>query len=424
MTTRLVKVSVPIAPCLTLGLALLAGCAGHGDYTTEGMNLAEARLVAVKAAAEYNMAEQAFLAGDLDKADRTLSRGIDLAPDVAKNHVLLGRLRLEQGRIGEAAAALERASELNTDLAEAHYYRGVVAERLRQPAAAADHFLAAAAAEPLDPQYVVAAAEALVDLDRLADAEATLMHSPVADHAPAVRQLLGHIAMIRGLPGEAADRFAEAALLAPDSDAIREDLVAALIASGRFARAEHELKRLLAASTDAAGNPVTPEGPRRDLLHMHGLCLVALGRPLEARQVYRDLTTGPDGQSDLDAWVGLGRASFLLGDTRTLKRAADRAVAVAPSQPDGAILQTLFHRSKGAPEDALAALDAFEGEPTTDFRTLRALVLADLGRFDDSRSELLAVLDQSPDDASAMRLLDRLPERDLGLDTFATAPTE
>jgi len=399
-----------------------AACSGHGEYTTEGISAAERRMQALKAATEYSMAEQAFLAGDLDKAAERLGLAIAFAPEVAINRVLLARVRLEQGRIGEALAELDRAIELDDTDAEARYYAGVVAERLQRTADAVEHFRAAAAAEPLDPQYTVAAAEALVDLRRYDEAERFLRDSEVHDHAPAVKQLLGHIAMIRGLHPEAADRFAEAALLAPEDDSIREDLAAALVAAGRFADADAEIARLLAAPVDASGSPQDAPAPRRGLLHLRGMCLIALGRPIEARRVYRTLSEGDRGASDIEAWVGLGRSAFLIGDERTLLHAARRASAVDPARPDGVVLLALHHRSTGDAEAALKAIDTFRGEPSTDLRSMRAMVLAELGRFDESRAELYAVLEHAPGNPAAMRLLDRLPERPL--DSFATAPTE
>ncbi|MEM1185803.1 MAG: tetratricopeptide repeat protein [Planctomycetota bacterium] len=403
-------------------LAALAGCVGQGKYTAEGASLAEKRMSALKAATEYSMAEQAFLAGDLDKAERTIDRAIGLSADVAINYVLAGRIRLEQGRIGESLAFFGRAIEINDGLAEAHYYLGVVSERLRRTSDAVNHFMAAAESEPLDPQFTVAAGEMLVDLDRLDEAEEFLMGSAVFDHAPAVKQLLGHISMIRGLHEEASERFEEAALLSPSDDAIREDLVAALVAAGRYAEAEREITKLMAVDVASGGESTGGPAPRRDLMHLRGLCLIALGRPIEARRIYKDLTDGATGATDLDAWVGLGRASFLVGDTRSLKQAGERAKAIAPEQSEGPVLLALYSRAIGDSEAALQAIDAFDGEQTPDVRTLRALILADLGRYDESREQLFIALEHSPDDRSAMNLLDRLPEREL--DSFANAPTE
>ncbi|MEM7755377.1 MAG: tetratricopeptide repeat protein, partial [Planctomycetota bacterium] len=195
----------------------------------------------------------------------------------------------------------------------------------------------------------------------------------------------------------------------------REDLATALVASGEYGQGESELVRLIAKQPEGAE-------PRRDLLHLRGLCLIALARPLDARQVYRTLTEHEAGNNDLDAWVGLGRSAFLVGDMRSLRRAGERARAIDPSRPDGAVLLALHARESADAEQALAALDQFEGPGTADLHTLRALILADLGRHGDARDAIYAALDHTPGDASAMRLLDRLPEP--ALETFATAPTE
>ncbi len=397
----------------------LLGCSGQGKYTAEHVSLAERKMTALKAATEFSMAEQAFLAGELRKAERKLQVSLSMSPDVAATHVLMARVLLEEGRVGEAMGSLRRALEIDDVHAEAHYYTGVVSERLRQPGVAFSHFAEAAQAEPMDPQYTVAAAEMLVDLRRYDEAEDFLRASQVADHAPAVKQLLGHIAMIRGLADEAADRFTEAALLSPNDPAIREDLVAAQVAAGRYAEAEAELSRMLAAVENEGG--AAAAAARRDLRHLRGMCLIALGRPLEARQVYRDLTAGDSGAGDADAWIGLGRSCFLVGDVRRLGLAADRVRAIAPARAEGPILTALWHRVKGDPEAALVAIERSSGEDAETL-TLRALVLADLGRFEEARGVLYSVLDVAPGDRAAMALLDKLPERDA--DTFATAPTD
>jgi tetratricopeptide (TPR) repeat protein len=402
------------------GTALgLFGCSGQGKYTAEHVSLAERKMTALKAATEFSMAEQAFLAGELEKAERKLKLSLSMSPDVAATHVLMARVLLEEGRVGEALGSLRRALEIDGRHAEAHYYTGVVSERLRQPGVAFTHFAEAAQSEPMDPQYTVAAAEMLVDLRRYDEAEDFLRASQVADHAPAVKQLLGHIAMIRGLADEAADRFTEAALLSPNDPAIREDLVAAQVAAGRYAEAEAELTRMLASVQSADGSAAAAE--RRDLHHLRAMCLIALGRPLEARQVYRDLTAGDAGAGDVEAWIGLGRSCFLVGDVRRLGVAADRVRAIAPARVEGPILTALWHRVQGEPDAALAAIERSSSEdPET--LTLRALVLADLGRFEDARHTLYAVLDVAPGDRAAMALLDKLPERDA--DTFVIAPTD
>lgn len=338
-----------VAAGAAAGLAMLGpGCAGgHGKYVSEGISLAQDRMAAVKAATELDMGRQAFLAGDLEKALKKIDSALSIREDSAAAFVLRGRVLVERGQTGEALVALERAAELQADNVEAQYYLGVVYERLAQPERALGHFVAASELDPLNPQYVTAAGETLVDLERLSEAKALLEGSEVSRHAAGVRQLLGHIAMIEQRPADAAALFNEARLLSPEDMLILEDLARAQSAAGLSGEAERSLSRLLAV----AGN----EG-RRDLLHMRGAALLALARPAEARSVYAALVERADGVGDTEAWIGLGRASAIVGDEAKLRRAASRVVALAPDRAEGYLLFAIWQRSRGETGKAAAAL--------------------------------------------------------------------
>jgi Flp pilus assembly protein TadD len=296
MTGRAKALAASIAAAAAIAAS---GCSGHGKYTQEGISLAKQRLDSLKAATEYDMARQAFLAGDLDKALKKSDAALLLAENNPRIHVLRGRIHIERGNVGRALLSLRRALELDENAIDARYYLGVVHERLNEPEEALAHFRAAAELEGYNPQYPIAAGEMLVDLGRLDEAKTFLTDSEAADHSAGVQQLLGHIALIEGRPADACELFTKARLLAPEDGAILEDLATAQIAAGRFADAETNLSGLLKDPEN--------EG-RRDLLHMRGECLMALGRPVEAREIYRTLSED-DGASDPQAWIGRGRAA-------------------------------------------------------------------------------------------------------------------
>src|SRR5687767_5935812 len=85
-----------------LALLTLAGCAGHGNYTQERVNAAGARMSQLKSGTEWQMAQQQFLAGELDKSLKTVDRSIALNDQVPKSHTLRGRILVEKGRLEEA----------------------------------------------------------------------------------------------------------------------------------------------------------------------------------------------------------------------------------------------------------------------------------------------------------------------------------
>ena len=92
-------------------------------------------------------------------------------------------------------------------------------------------------------------------------------------------------------------------------------LADAQMEAGRFADAETNLSHLL-RDPNNAGRP--------DLLHMQAECLLALNRPVEAREIYRQLSAR-EGASDARAWIGIARTAYQIRDEKTFRRAASRA---------------------------------------------------------------------------------------------------
>jgi len=78
----------PLAAICTLTASLLiTGCGSHGRYTKEHVSNAKLKMNMLKAATEYQMAHQAFLAGDLEKAATHVDYSIGLSEKVTKSHV-------------------------------------------------------------------------------------------------------------------------------------------------------------------------------------------------------------------------------------------------------------------------------------------------------------------------------------------------
>jgi tetratricopeptide (TPR) repeat protein len=385
---------------LAVSAGLLTACGGHGKYTEEGISLAKARLDALKAATEYDMALQAFLAGDLDKASRKAQAARRLSPENAKIPVLEGRIAIERGLMGEALLSLRRAAELDGEQVEAHYYLGVVSERLNETEAAMTHFARAAELEPHNPQHAVAAGEMLIDLGRTGEARAFLEASASAAHAAGVQQLLGHVSLIEGDADGACDHFTRARLLAPDDGAILIDLAGAQMEAGRFADAETNLSHLLRDPANTG---------RRDLLHMKAECLLALNRPVDAREIYRSLSSG-EGASDARAWTGIARTAYQIRDEKTFRRAASRVISIDPGNPEGYMLYAAIQREKQAFAGALETLDTglMRAGRHADLLAMRSLVLADLDRDDEALVAAHAALELDPGSVAAMRMLDRL----------------
>lgn len=381
-------------------LCALQGCnSGHGQHTSQALADAQDRLGALKAGSEYEMAQQQFLAGDLDKALKSVDKCIGYSPSVAKAYVLRGRVLLEQGRLEDAKTALDKALAIDPAHADALYFSGVVLERFSEYETAHARYLAAAEADSANAQYVVAAAEMLVELDRLEEAQALLeSRRAVFEHNAGLRQALGHVATLRADYDGAVLLFGEARVLAPDDLSILEDLVRAQVHARRFAEAEANLGRLLNADT---------AGARRDLRRLQAECLAGQGRHSEARAVYLGLTAGAEGASDATAWIGLGRAAMALQDFARVRIAANRAIALAPTRPEGRLLLAACRRESGDLPGALALTDEAAALAPDDPACwiFRAVVLRKMGRADEASQSLATALRIDPSNDSARSLL-------------------
>lgn len=385
---------------LGLSLVLLGGCAGHGNYTTEGMTLANQRARQLKSGTEWNMARQSFLAGNLKKALAGVERSLAVNPYVPKSHVLHARILIEMGRLGEALKALALAGELDPEFVDAYYYRGIIFERLLKLDKAFDAYSRAVEIEPERAQFAVAATEVLIDQGAYDQARAFIEdRSEQFEHNAGSQQTLGHIAMILHEFDKAVMHFNEARLLAPDEPTIVEDMVDASVAAGQFAQAEFYVARLL---------EMPDLRDRRDLQHLRAKCLIELDRPVEARTILLKLTRGPSASMDIEAWLDLGHVSYVLNDGQTLRRAASRVGAARPLDPRSHVLKTLASRARGNTREALVHVArAIELTPQADapLLTLKGMIQLDMGHRADAASSFKAAARVDPSNKIAIKML-------------------
>lgn len=388
-----------LAVALVAAAGSLASCGGsqrHGNYTKEGVSKAQERLAQLKSGTEWQMAQQQYLAGDVDKALKTIDKSLTLNPKVPKSHVLRGRILIEKGEIEHAKDAFETALSLEPDNVEAHYFLGIVHERFSMDDKALAYYQRASELEPSNPQYVLASAEMLVNLGRIDDAEQLLLSRKESfGYSAAIRQTLGHIAVLRGQHVKAAEYFNDALLLASDDPAILEDLARSQIACGRFGDAEFNLQRLLR---------MDGQQDRRDLQMLRAKCLLATDRPVEARSLMQTVINSPDGGADAQAWVELGNAALVLKDRGNLRLAGARVTALAPERFEGHLFRASYLNLESQKNEALVAADnaiARCGGNTAPY-LLRASILNDMGKHEEARQTLAAALEVAPNDRAVI----------------------
>lgn len=402
MNARRNRMVAPLA--LAAGLVMFAGGCNkpHGEYTGQFKEEAGVRMNRLKAGTDWDMAHQQFLSGDLDKALRNAEMSIERADDVAKAHLLKGRILLEMGRMEDSLASFDRTLELDSSITEAHYYKGVVYERFGQSEKALESYMAASKQDPSNAQFVVASAEMLIDMDRLEEARKILTTgSSDFEHNAGVRQTLGHIAMMEGKVDDAVRLFNEACLLAPDEPSLLEDLARAQIAARKYSEAEYSLRRLLANDKDNS---------RRDLRHLQARCLIEIDRPVEARSILQDIVNDPQGANDVQTWTELGNIAFILKDERRLRECATRLVAIAPDRQEGYFLMAAWQRSKGNIKGAIASLDKAVERAHGDSApaVMRGVLYQELGMKPQAAQSYRVALQANPSDERARSLLAEL----------------
>jgi Flp pilus assembly protein TadD len=309
---------------------------------------------------------------------------------------------MEKGEMEEAVKSFERAKQLDPKNAEAPYYLGIAFERFVQRERALVEYKLAADLDTAHPQYVIAAAEMYIDLGRLDEAESFLAaRGTTFEHNAGVKQTLGHIAMIRGDTAKGVALFGEARLLAPDDQAITEDLIHAQVGTGAFADAEYNIQKLLQAPDNTE---------RRDLRMLRAKCLVHVNRLLDAREVLIKLTEGDAGQADAQAWIDLASVSYMLKDHTRTRQASSRAIALAPDRSDGYVLRGLQMRRDGDLNNARVALEkAASIKPEPGPVMVLGMVLQELGDFEGARRNFEIAQRLAPQDQAATGLMTAVP---------------
>ncbi len=330
-------------------IVVLAGCQGQGQYTKQFREQQTMKMAGLKAATGWDMAHQQYLSGDLKKSLKTIDESIELSSRVARSHTLRGRILLEQGNLESALKSFDTAVEIDPEFVDAHYFRGIVLERFTRFEQAMACYKTAGELDETNPQYAVAWAEMLIQLDRF-DEALNLLESKrdSFENNAGIRQTLGHISMMQGDTYSAMEHFREATLLAPDDDGLVEDLARANMSAGQYAEADQLLRRLIDTQSDTQ---------RRDLLHLRAQCLSGMDQLVPARLMLIQLTKDEAGQNDAPAWYALGRVCLGLNDHKSVRDAANRLISISPTSHHGYLLMALFQQQRGDLDRAVKTLD-------------------------------------------------------------------
>ncbi|PHQ80957.1 MAG: hypothetical protein COB69_05060 [Phycisphaera sp.] len=366
----------------------------------------------IKSATQWEMANESYMAGDLERAFKSVNNSLALNPSVAKSHTLKGRILFEMGRLEESRDSLLRAEIIKPDTIEAIYFLGIVHERLSQKEEALEFYMQVADLDPAEAMYAVATAELMIDLGRIEEAEEYLAdRSNIFGHNAGVQQTLGHLALMNGNDEEAESRFRTAWTLASEEPAILEDLINAQMNLGRFAEAEYNINQLL---------EFDGYEERRDIYRMRSRCLLELDRTMEAREALLELTSSKGGKNDLGSWLDLGSISYSINDMSRLRQSAQRIIELAPERPEGYLYRALWQRKHGDADAALATLAKgfTKSDMPIEAYMLRGVIEHDLGMNAAAQRSYQAAADLDPANEQAQLLLSLLRVESDGIASF------
>lgn len=343
--------------CLVLAVLLLASCASQRGK--EMREQAYSRMDRVNAGILNEQATTAFETGQLNKAINLANQAVERFPKGSTHHVLRGRILMELDRLAEAERSLRQAIELNEEEAQAHYFLGIVFERLSRDDLAHEQFITASEMQPEKLQFLMAAVESLMAQDRLDEAE-TILNDRFNDfeHNAALHHLHAQLMVMQGRGDEASSSYEMASLLAPeDVDLLTE-----------WARLQHrqgDHAGVLACLDEL--RHLHQVKPPLDLQLVEARSLSTVGRLPEARVIYLNLVkTYPDRFS---IWHEFGLFAWEAEDWRSLDRCARRLEAAGDASIQARLFLAVTAREDGSlasaneilrgileehPEDAMA----------------------------------------------------------------------
>lgn len=312
---------------LLLGVSILAGCGGPTKQGKIARVNAHQRMDTVNADLAAQQAMQQFEVGQLEAAIETIDAAIARFEENAEYHLLRGRILMEQHRLDASRKSFERSIEINSTIAEPHYFLGVLHQRWSEDLRALSCYENAMKCNGTHPQYLLATAETHVAIGQLDEAICLLQNAGKEfQHQPSLTALLGHIHLRKGNAKEAASYFADSRLLGNDDKEVLTLLATAQFRSGLYAEC------LLTIAQLEEGGELSFAFQR-----LKGKSLASTGRTIQGRDICLQVTRQtPD---DAGAWVDLGYIAWKMGDYERVAYCGKQITELAPSLREGPLFE-------------------------------------------------------------------------------------
>jgi tetratricopeptide (TPR) repeat protein len=326
-----------------LSLALLAGCAAN-ERRLESYK----RWYSARAKMLYGVALEHLKVGQLDKARNKAQEALTLDPDFAPGRLLMAKVEIEQGQYGRAAERLEQLRKDWPDSAEVVYLFGVAQEKEGKLEGALESYRQAQALDTENLGGVTAAGEVLVALDRIDEAEKYVAgYLPEADNEPALYELSGRIAVMRGDYATAVARFQRARDADYENPFYQEWLGRAEYLAGQHTEAIATLKELVLCRDYE---------PPAWIHKTRGDCHMALKQYAQARDAY--VAARQKKPESPEAWADIAKAALALQDAPRAILSAREALRLDAGCEEAALILGYALLVDGQTRDAISALDA------------------------------------------------------------------
>ena len=337
---------------IAVTVGFVGGC---GPSVPEAKQEAYEQWDAARAKVLYGVAREHLALGQLNHARIKAIEALALQQDYRAARILLAKVYIEQGHyrqaIGELNWTLEQDASLSAasgqaQAAEVHYLLGAAQEKAGLLADALASYRRCHTIETSNVAPVMAAAEVLVAMKRLREAQLYVeSYLPLADSARGMYELAGRIAMMQEDYLRAAGFYQQACDLAPKNIRYREALAACEFHAGRHAPALEVLQGL--RELPGYTTPVW--------VHvMIGDCQMGLGRPHEARNSY--YAASELRPSEAGVWANLAKADLALGDVQRAILASHHALKLDAASLDAAMLLGYALLKDGQGPRAIAVL--------------------------------------------------------------------
>ncbi len=308
---------------------------------------------AVNADLAAQQAKQQFEVGQLDKAIVTINAAIGRYNENGEYHLLRGRILLELHRLDASFHSLTQATIHSPELAEPHYFLGVLHQRWGEDEKAILAYKQAMKNDSTHPQYLLATAETHVALQQFDEAIALLTTSNQEfQHHPSVSSLLGQIYLTSGQPEIAAKWFEDSRMLGSNSTEALTSLVAAQFQAGLYADCIQSLSLL----------EHEEEQLSTTMQRVRAKCLSATGQSIKGRDICLMVTR--ETPNDTGAWIDLGFISWEMGDYKRLGECGAKISKLDPSLPEAALFEGIAAIHEGNETLANQKLALLESDNT------------------------------------------------------------